>query len=183
MFCTRHIYFIVVIGRELIINSAGSPDVLEWSVFVGSYRWLVNLLLFYCQRFYSRTEELCIQSTTPACIWLLFYPYGVILHSFSSRKNQYHFTWIVQCPSSLWSVCLSIRLPANLHCAFVRFIYSSVSLYFLHSDRLTTAPHTTEWMTKSDPRLSWVTCMSVQLTRERWVFYFSGFGANSPAYW
>lgn len=37
-----------------------------------------------------------------------------------------------------------------------------------HSDQLTTAPHTREWMTKSDPRLSWVICTSVPLTRERW---------------
>lgn len=51
-------YFIVVIGRELIIYSAGSPDVSEWFVSFASRRRFVNPLLFHCQRFDSCTEEL-----------------------------------------------------------------------------------------------------------------------------
>lgn len=66
------------------------------------------------------------------------------------------------------------RLSAHCQCAFFRCSYCSLCLPLtafslcFPSDPLTTAPHTREWTTKSDPRLSWVTCTSVQRTRERW---------------
>lgn len=56
----------------------------------------------------------------------------------------------------------------------VNFTWTDLALivflfFFSNAGPLTTAPHMSEWMTKLDRRLSWVTCMSVQRTSERWV--------------
>lgn len=84
-------YFIEVIRGGLIIYTACSPDIFEWSVFVGSYGWLVNLLLFCCQRFsLPRRETVNIYGTTSACVRVVWLK-AVITYSFSWLQK--HSIW------------------------------------------------------------------------------------------
>lgn len=82
-------YFIEVIRKGLIIYTACSPDIFEWSVFVGSYGWLVNLLLFCCQRFSLPCQEavniycttsVCVCCLTKSCDNLFFFMVAKTLH-------------------------------------------------------------------------------------------------------
>lgn len=123
-------YFIVVIRRELIIYSAHSPDIFEWFIFVGSYRWLVNLLFFYCQRF-SLPHRQNVNIQYHISLHMLFYSRLWELILFHCCKTIYNLTWIVQCPWNISSICLDCQHTVSvLFSGLATVVFACLWLHF-----------------------------------------------------